>query len=435
MIQINQNQKINIPDTSGLVKKTDYNAKITEIEGKIPGISNLATKTALTTVENKIPSVSNLVKKTDYNTKVTEIENKLNNHNHDKYITTPELNTLAADVFNARLSQANLVKKTIFDNTLSSLDSKIAANETKNDSIENELKKLKTLDLSYFIGKSHFEEDGAQNYLVFQSIHRYFKISNKKYIPSWKSKGLSDETVTPYATSDNSLTPLIDHYGSKVRVKFNKGCLKQSNNLTYDYGSRVNIYIVYELGASSSNDSDPTLKNCLFGAVTLTKNADIEKYGYSGYGIGFDRRSSFSFPGGGFGQNILIFGVDMSSSAHIDNKKKDILVLGKGPTQGLEHTLTAEKMYSINFTEINKKFCLSLHYNGANSYLFVNGTEIYKFKAKDSEIVASPLCLGNISKDWSVDNMKKTGFNGMLMILVQIMMLLQLMISNIFISI
>ena len=136
---------------------------------------------------------------------------------------------------------------------------------------------------------------------------------------------------------------MIDYYGSKVRVKFNKGCLKQSNNLTYDYGSRVNIYIVYELGASSSNDSDPTLKNCLFGAVTLTKNADIEKYGYSGYGIGFDRRSSFSFPGGGFGQNVLIFGVDMSSSGHIDNKKEDILVLGKGPTQGLEHILTAKK--------------------------------------------------------------------------------------------
>ena len=102
----------------------------------------------------------------------------------------------------------------------------------------------------------------------------------------------------------------------------------------------------------------------------------------------------------------------MSSSAHTDNKKKDILILGKGPTQGLEHTLTAEKMYSINFTVTKKKFCLSLHYNGANSYLFVNGTEIYKFKAKDSAIVATPLCLGNISKDWPADNMKTTGFNG-----------------------
>ena len=104
----------------------------------------------------------------------------------------------------------------------------------------------------------------------------------------------------------------------------------------------------------------------------------------------------------------------MSSSAHIDNKKKDILVPGKGPTQGLEHTLSAEKMYSINFTLTKNKFCLSLHYNGANSYLFVNGIEIYKFKAKDSEIVASPLCLGNISKDWSIDNRQyeKIGFNG-----------------------
>ena len=86
------------------------------------------------------------------------------------------------------------------------------------------------------------------------------------------------------------------------------------------YGHIVNVYIVCELGASRSNDSDPTLKNCLFGAVTLTKNADIEKYGYSGFDIGFDRRSSFSFPGGGYGQNMLMFGVDMSSPPHIDNK-------------------------------------------------------------------------------------------------------------------
>ena len=93
----------------------------------------------------------------------------------------------------------------------------------------------------------------------------------------------------------------------------------------------------------------------MFGAVKLTKNADIDKYGYSGYGIRFDRKSSFSLPSGGFGQNLIIFGVDMSSSDHIDNKKKDILILGKGPIQGLEHTLTAEKMYSINFTATKKK--------------------------------------------------------------------------------
>ena len=92
--------------------------------------------------------------------------------------------------------------------------------------------------------------------------------------------------------------------------------------------------------------------------------------------------------------------------------KKDTLVLGKGPTEGLESILTAEKMYSIYFTVTKKKFCLSLHYNGGNSCLFVNGTDIYKFKAKDSKIVASPLCLGIILKDWSIGNMKRTSFNG-----------------------
>ena len=103
----------------------------------------------------------------------------------------------------------------------------------------------------------------------------------------------------------------------------------------------------------------------------------------------------------------------MNSSPHVDNKGKDILILGIGPTQGLgEHSWTAEKMYSINFSKDSTKFCLSWHYNGANSYLFVNGTEIIKFKAKDSNIVASPLCLGNISKDWSTDNMIKSSFTG-----------------------
>ena len=92
--------------------------------------------------------------------------------------------------------------------------------------------------------------------------------------------------------------------------------------MSYTHGKIANIYTVYELGASSSNDNDPAIKSCLFGAVTLTKNADIEKYKYSGYGNGFDRRSSYSFPGGGFVQNIKIFGLGMSSSPHIDNKKK-----------------------------------------------------------------------------------------------------------------
>ena len=212
-----------IPDTSSLVKKTDYNTKITEIEGKIPDISSLAIKTALAAAD-KIPDASSLVQKTDYNTKVTETENKLNNHNHDKYIATPEFNTLA-DVFNARLARTFLVAKTNFDNTVSSLDSKIAANKTKNESLENEIKSLRTLDLSYFIGKSHFEEDGTQNYLVSQPINIYSKvIANKLYISSWRSKGLSDKTIKPPVASDNSLTPLNDYVGNKIT--FTRSCSK-----------------------------------------------------------------------------------------------------------------------------------------------------------------------------------------------------------------
>ena len=149
----------------------------------------------------------------------------------------------------------------------------------------------------------------------------------------------------------------------------------------------------------------------MYGAVELTKHPDIDQCKYSGYGIGFDRKGCFLLRNE-VGRSVIIFGVDMSSSPHIDNKEKDILIIGKNPTQGLEHTLTAEKFHSIKFTKNNTEFCLSLHYNGADTYLFVNGTEIIKFKVKYSEIVAYLLFLGNTSNEFSVDNMKKTGLNG-----------------------
>ena len=286
-----------IPDSSSFVKKTDYNTKVTEIEGKIPDISGLATKTALTTIENKIPSINGLVKKTDYNTKIIDIENKLNNHNHDKYVATSEFNTLAADVFNARLAQANLITKTDFDAKLSSLNRKITANKAKHFLNDN--------DLSYYHGKQYFEEgSGKQNYLVFLPMGKYFKLNSvvntADYVLSWQSKGISNESIKPPTTSDNSLTPELNYYGTKTRVKFTRSYLKQSDHI-YTHKKVINIYIAYELKASTSNFSDPTIKNCLFGAVTLTKNANIEKYNYSGYGIEFHRTSSFSFTVGGFG--------------------------------------------------------------------------------------------------------------------------------------
>ena len=135
----------------------------------------------------------------------------------------------------------------------------------------------------------------------------------------------------------------------------------------------------------------------------------LVKYKYSGYGIGFNSCSEFSFTDRSMGQNVIIFGADLSSSVHTDNKSKDILILGEGTTQGLDDTtLTEETIYpAINFTEPKKRFVLSLHCNGSNSFLFVNTTKIYQFKAKDPEIEDYALCLGNISKDFTINNMKK----------------------------
>ena len=152
-------------------------------------------------------------------------------------------------------------------------------------------------------------------------------IANSDYV---SSKWLSAESIKPPTTCDNSLTPVWNSYGTKIRVKFTGSCLKQPK-ISCTHGTVVNIYIVYELGVSNSHNDDPTLKNSLFGAVTLIKNTDIDKYWYSGYWIGFDKRSSFSFSGGGFGSDVIIFGVYISSSPHVNNKKKYILILGRGP--------------------------------------------------------------------------------------------------------
>ena len=171
---------------------------------------------------------------------------------------------------------------------------------------------------------------------------------------------------------------LISHYGTKTRVKFSGSCLKQ-DKATYN-GTIVNIYIVYNIS------SYPTLENCLFRAVSLTKHIDIDQYNCSEYGIGFDRKGEFSF-GNGFGRNVIILWEDMSSSVHANNKTRSILVIGKDIIQGIDNiTIFVEKLHSMNFTKTNTKFCLILHYNGASSYLFVNGTEMIKFEAKESEI-------------------------------------------------
>ena len=248
--------------TSVLVKNTDYNVKITGTESKIPSITGLATTSVLTAVKNKIPNINSLVKKTDNDTKITEIEKKLTDYDHEKYVTTPELNTLGADVFNARLKQVDLLTNTDFDDKLRTLNQKINSDKTNHLLVENKFEKLKTFSSIYFRGKCHFEEDGTQNYLVFQSKERFFKwivgVCNGSYIYYYQSKGLSEEKITSIKTPNHSISPAMNYYVTRTKEEFYGRCLKQ-DKIMYTHGEIVNIYTVYEIVSSYNDDNYPTL--------------------------------------------------------------------------------------------------------------------------------------------------------------------------------
>ena len=205
-----------------------------------------------------------------------------------------------------------------------SLNRKIVSNKTKDISLENELKRLKTFDSSYFRCKNYFVEDGNQNYYIFQPISKHLKapyVNNITYILSWNSRGLNDVKIESIKTNNHSLNPRMDHYDmSKISLKFDGSFLNRFLP-TILHSKIVNIYIVFEITSDYKYINYPSLENCLLESVKLTKNVDIDKYGYSGYGVGLDRETSFSI-GSETGKNIIVFGVDMSSSAKIDNRKK-----------------------------------------------------------------------------------------------------------------
>ena len=201
-----------IPDTNGLAKKTNYNTKITELENQIPDISNLATKAALTTVENKIPDISNLATKTLVN-KVANIIPDINNLATKTALTTVE---------NKITDISSLVKKSDYNRKITEF--------------ENNIKKLEAYDSSYYNGKKYFDqEDGTQSYLAFLPKRKYFKLNSIAFIVdrvlSWQSNGLSNESIKPAATSNNSRNPKLNYYGTKTRVQFIGSCLKQSNHI------------------------------------------------------------------------------------------------------------------------------------------------------------------------------------------------------------
>ena len=275
---------------------------------------------------------------------------------------------------------------------------------------ENELKKLRKFDLSYFKGTNFFEgSDGAQNTLVFQTMQKHFNLSNVNQISKWKSKGLSNQYLDAVGTlGDLVLSKPI----KPMHVTFKgKGTLVQNDNDIIAGGPIVNIYIFYETSPKAIN-SNFVSKNCLFGAIkiTNTSNSDTDKWQYSDYDIGFDSKGEFTHSDGVDGKNVIIFGADLSNSRHANNKTKHVLVLGREFIQKINNTtIYAEKMYSPNFTVDNKIFCLSLHYNGDNSYLFVNGKQVINFKGKNSELIKYPTCLRGLSKDYDTNSRKDTG--------------------------
>ena len=199
-----------------------------------------------------------------------------------------------------------------------------------------------------------------------------------------------------------------------MSVKFNGNYFVQNKVLHPNNNNVVNIYIVYKLDTiNDTRNTDYTIQNALFGAVQVTKNSDISKNKYEGYGICFDEGGTFTKGNITNGKNVIIFGADMSFSIHANNRANNIYVLRDFLVQDINGTsIYAEKIYSKNFTEPGGKFVLSLYYNSSNSYLFVNGTQELKFKAKNDQILKEKLCGGNLSSDWAVVNSTKACLYG-----------------------
>ena len=208
-----------------------------------------------------------------------------------------------------------------------------------------------------------------------------------------------------------NVVPDIKNTNGQLYVSFNGSYFEQDpitilNNV-------INIYVVYKLDPiSSTRNTDYTIQNALFGAIKITKNTDSSENNYKGYVLCFDEGETFSKGNINNGRNVIIFGVHESSLVHANNKASNIYVMGDLSVQGINDTmLHAEKIYSqilLNF----KKFILSLHYNGNDSYLFVNGAQELKFKANDDQIINEKLCLGNLSSEWTNSESEKTGLYG-----------------------
>ena len=245
-----------------------------------------------------------------------------------------------------------------------------------------------------------------------------------KDISKWKSTGLynysSRSNMNVLANSKIDLPNLKDD--DRMHVYLSGNHFQQNKVIIPNNNNAINIYCVYKLDLiASSRNTSFTIQNAFFRAMQITKNAtDNSKNNYKRYGICFDERIEFghTITEGGFAhttdaRNVLIFGAGMSFSVHRTIRANHIYLMGTGLTRGINDTkIYAEESFYRSFTDPGKKFVLSLHYNGDDSYLFVNGRQEFKFKCKTDQLVKEKLCIGNLSDQWARSESEKTGLYG-----------------------
>ena len=243
-------------------------------------------------------------------------------------------------------------------------------------------------------------------------------------ISEWKSAGIYNHSSDSNMNAVANAKPTLPNFRNdgRMHVYLSGNHFQQNVADIPNNDNVINIYCVYKLDPiASTRDTSFTIQDALFGAMQNTKNAtDSDKNNYKGYGICFDERSKFGHTiteigvtHTSNGRNVLIFGADMSYSVDATNKANHIYLMGDGLTQGInDTTIYAEKIYFRNFTEPNVKFVLSLHYNGDDSCLFVNGRQELKFKCKTDQLVKEKLCIGNLSDQWTASKSEKTRLYG-----------------------
>ena len=346
-------------------------------------------------------------KKADVATDITTVKND--------YVTNASLT-----------SQLNDLKSQHIATEVTGIDSKTKKNVSDILALKNKLtQKEDTINenergLSFNRGFFFYMD---QSYLVYDCKMGSFGFGSKD-ISEWKSTGIynysSRSNMNALANSKNDL-PNLKNDG-RMHVYLSGNHFQQNKVIIPNNNNAINIYCVYKLDPiASSRDTSFTIQNALFGAMQITKDAtDNTKNNYKRYGICFDERSHFGYTitEGAFthttnGRNVLIFGANMSFSVHATNRANHIYLMGEGLTQGInDTTIYVEKNYYRNFTNPSKKYVLSLHYNGDNNYLFVNGRQELKFKCKTDQLVKEKLSIGNLSDQWTTSESEKTGLYG-----------------------